>query len=92
MNKALILLTLSFVSLGSLHAQQCSDMDKTLFNATKTSGIEEHVVPSDGGDHHFTSTFVKVCRYQSDAVAPTQYCDTTSATQVTITSAVESGS
>jgi hypothetical protein len=91
MNKALILLTLSFVSLGSLHAQQCSDMDKTLFNATKTSGVAEHVVPSDGGDHHFTSTFVKVCRYQSDAVAPTRYCDTTSATQVTITSAVESG-
>ena len=91
MNKALILLTLSFVSLGSLHAQQCSDLDKVQFNAPKTSGVEEHVVPSDGGDHHFVSTFDKVCRYRSNAVAPTQYCDTTSSTQVAITSAVESG-
>lgn len=91
MKKALILLTLSFIGLGSLHAQQCSDSDKVQFDALPTSGIEEHVVPSDGGDHHFTSTFDKVCRYRSDAVAPTQYCDTTSSTQVAITSAVESG-
>jgi hypothetical protein len=33
MKKALILLTLSFVSLGSLHAQQCRDSDKVQFNA-----------------------------------------------------------
>jgi hypothetical protein len=91
MNKALILLTLSFVSLGSLHAQQCSDLDKVEFNAPTTSDVKEHVVPSDGGDHHFVSTFDKVCRYQSNAVAPTQYCVTTSSTQVAITSAVESG-
>jgi len=91
MNKALILLTLSFVSLVSLHAQQCSDLDKVQFRDLPTSGVEEHVVPSDGGDHHFVSSFDKVCRYQSNAVAPTQYCDTTSSTQVTITSAVESG-
>jgi hypothetical protein len=91
MNKALILLTLSFVSLGSLHAQQCSDSDKTLFHSLQTGDVTEHVVPSDGGDHHFNSTFDKVCRYQSDGAGATQYCDVTSATQVAITSAIESG-
>lgn len=90
MNKALILLAL-FISFGSLHAQQCSDLDNVHFHDFTTSGVEEHVVPSDGGDHHFVSSFDQVCRYQSDAVAPTQYCDTTSSTQVAITSAVESG-
>jgi hypothetical protein len=91
MNKALILLALSFISLGSLHAQQCSDSDKVEFNAPTTSGVAEHVVPSDGGDHHFVSTFDKVCRYQSDGAGATQYCDVTSATQVAITSTSESG-
>jgi hypothetical protein len=90
MNKALILLTL-FISLGSLHAQQCSDSDKVEFRDLLTSDTKEHVVPSDGGDHHFGSFFDKVCRYQSNGVAPTQYCVTTSGTQVTITSALESG-
>src|SRR6185437_2711622 len=91
MNKALILLTLSFVSLGSLHAQQCLDSNRAFSTHPVTSGIEEHVVPSDGGDHHFNSFFDMSCHYQSNAVAPTQYCDTTSSTQATITSAVESG-
>jgi hypothetical protein len=91
MKKTLILLTLSFISLGSLHAQQCSDQDVAAFNTPLTSDAKEHVVPSDGGDHHFSSFFDKVCRYQSNAVAPTQYCVTTSSTQVTITSALESG-
>jgi len=90
MNKALILLTL-FISFGSLHAQQCSDSNMFASTHPVTSGIEEHVVPSDGGDHHFVSFFDKSCHYQSNAVAPTQYCDTTSSTQATITSAVESG-
>jgi len=91
MNKALILLTLSFISLGSLHAQQCLDSNRAFFITPTTSGIAEHVVPSDGGDHHFNSFFDMSCHYQSDAVAPTQYCVTTSSTQATITSALESG-
>jgi hypothetical protein len=91
MNKALILLTLSFISLGSLHAQQCLDSNRAFSTQPTTSGVAEHVVPSDGGDHHFNSFFDMSCHYQSDAVAPTQYCVTTSSTQVTITSAVESG-
>ena len=91
MNKALILLTLSFISLGSLHAQQCLDSNRAFSITPTTSGVAEHVVPSDGGDHHFNSFFDMSCHYQSDAVAPTQYCVTTSSTQVTITSALESG-
>lgn len=91
MNKALIVLTLSFISLGSLHAQQCLDSNRAFSTQPTTSGVAEHVVPSDGGDHHFNSFFDMSCHYQSDAVAPTQYCVTTSSTQVTITSAVESG-
>jgi hypothetical protein len=90
-NKALILLTLSFISLGSLHAQQCLDSNRAFSTHPTTSGIAEHVVPSDGGDHHFNSFFDMSCHYQSDAVAPTQYCDTTSSTQAAVTSAVESG-
>lgn len=91
MKKALILLTLSFISLGSLHAQQCGDSDVVDSNIPQASNTKEHVVPSDGGDHHFTSFFDRTCRYRSNAVAPTQYCVATSSTQVTITSAVESG-
>jgi hypothetical protein len=91
MKKALILLTLSFISLGSLHAQQCSDSNRAFSDTPQTSDTKEHVVPSDGGDHHFNSFFVTSCHYQSDAVAPTQYCVATSSTQVSITSAVESG-
>jgi hypothetical protein len=91
MKKALILLTLSFISFGSLHAQQCSDSDHVSFDTPLTSNAIEHVVPSDGGDHHFSSFFDMACRYQSNATAPTQYCVTTSSTQATITSALESG-
>jgi hypothetical protein len=91
MKKALILLTLSFISLGSLHAQQCSDSNRVFSNTPLTSDAKEHVVPSDGGDHHFGSFFDMSCHYQSNAVAPAQYCDTTSSTQATITSAGESG-
>jgi hypothetical protein len=91
MKKALILLTLSCISLGSLHAQQCSDSNRAFFDTPLASDAKEHVVPSDGGDHHFSSFFDRTCHYQSDAVAPTQYCVTTSSTQVTITSALESG-
>ena len=90
MKKALILL-LSFISLGSLHAQQCSDADKTGFRSLQTGDVTEHVAPSDGGDHHFNSTFDKVCRYQSDGAGATQYCDVTSATQAAITTTSESG-
>jgi hypothetical protein len=42
MKKALILLTLSFVSLGSLHAQQCRDSDKVQFNAP-TAGFKNRL-------------------------------------------------
>lgn len=100
MKKALILLTLSFISFGSLHALQCadstcapkcSDSNFVNFNTPLTSDATEHVVPSDGGDHHFGSFFNFSCNYQSNAIAPTQYCVTTSSTQATITSAVESG-
>jgi hypothetical protein len=42
MKKALILLTLSFVSLGSLHAQRCSDSDKLQFNAP-TAGFKNRL-------------------------------------------------
>jgi hypothetical protein len=91
MKKALILLALSFISFGSSHAQQCSDSDFVNFNTPLTSNTIEHVVPSDGGDHHFSSFFDFACRYQSNAAGPTQYCVTTSSTQATITSALESG-
>jgi hypothetical protein len=38
----LIDLTLSFVSLGSLHAQQCRDSDKVQFNAP-TAGFKNRL-------------------------------------------------
>ena len=91
MKKALILLLLSFICLGSLQAQTCSDNNFATFMVPNTSGIEEHVVPSDGGDHHFTTFFTMSCHYQSNPVAPSQFCNTTSASQAELTSVSESG-
>ncbi|HKF23135.1 MAG TPA: hypothetical protein VKE93_16290 [Candidatus Angelobacter sp.] len=91
--KTLILLTLSLVSFGLLQAQSpsCQDSDFVNFRTYTPSDRTEHVVPSDGGDHHFGAFFDFACRYQSNPVAPTQYCVTTSATQPSITSTSESG-
>ncbi|MBZ5520895.1 MAG: hypothetical protein LAP21_01420, partial [Acidobacteriia bacterium] len=82
---------LSFISFGLLHAQKCSDSNYVSFTTPLTRDATEHVVPSDGGDHHFSSFFGMACNYQSDAVAPTQYCVTTSTTQAEVTTVSESG-
>ena len=91
-----MILTLSTISCGSLRAQcldpatctgptQCSDTVASEFVVLRASDRTEHVVPSDGGDHHFSALFDKSCHYQSNPVNPTQYCVTTSATQVSVT-------
>lgn len=96
MKKALILLTLSIISCGSLRAQcldattcppapQCSDSDFVSFITPLVGDRTEHIVPSDGGDHHFGSFFDFSCHYRSNAIAPTQYCVTTSHTGVSAT-------
>src|SRR5205807_8538803 len=51
----------------------------------------EHVMPSDGGDHHFGTFYDWGCRYKSNAIAPTQYCVTTSFTQAEVGDISESG-
>ena len=95
MKKALILLTLSIISCGLLRAQcldattctapKCSDLNTAGFVVPSVSDRTEHVVPGDGGDHHFSSFFDFSCHYQSNAVSPTQYCVATSSTQVSAT-------
>lgn len=80
MKKALIVLTLLFPGLCSLHGQTCSDSDFVSFTNPTNRDIKEHI----NGDHHFDSTFDMVCRYESHTPDPTEYCVTTSATQAAV--------
>lgn len=92
MKKTLILLMLS-LSFGWLNAQtapptptpRCEDQEAIGSIAPLVRDVQEHVVPSDGGDHHFTTLYDFGCHYQSTATGPTQYCVTTSFVQASVT-------
>jgi len=81
MKRTIIVLVLLFFRFSPLYGQLCRDSDRTKFTQPTNKDTKEHIT----GDHHFDSFFGTVCRYQSTAPEPSQFCDVLSATDASAT-------